>query len=164
LFRKDRETTDPKEAPELLERREDCNGGARIPLLEKVHSFDDLARGLDAGTISRRKAVKLVGGALLGSALIPFFSSPAEARRRKPCRGKADACTSMDPPNCGGNPECFCLRTTGGGKQCVNLEREECPTEDECDSAEDCGRNEVCAVVAGCCEGSPRNLCVRRCR
>jgi hypothetical protein len=29
--------------------------------------FDDLARGLDDGTISRRRALKLAGGALVGA-------------------------------------------------------------------------------------------------
>jgi hypothetical protein len=33
------------------------------------HSFDELARGLASGTVSRRGALKLVGGALLGGVL-----------------------------------------------------------------------------------------------
>lgn len=131
--------------------------------------FDDLSIELASGTISRRRAIKMAGGALLGSALIPFFSTPAEARRRRnPCRGKDAVCTNggMALP-CRGNPECFCVRTTAGRKQCVNFPGGVlvCPTTDECDSSRDCpGRNQVCAVVAGCCFGSPRNLCVRRCR
>jgi hypothetical protein len=151
----------------LLGKEENCSGEGRIPLLEKVPSFDDLSRELASGTVSRRRAIKLTGGALLGTALLPFFSLPAEARRRNPCRGKATTCeTSPGPgPNCRGNPDCFCVRTTAGGKQCVNLSNEVCPTTDECNSASDCPRdNEVCAVVAGCCGGSTRNLCVRRCR
>jgi hypothetical protein len=150
----------------LLGKEENCSEKGRVPLLEKVPSFDDLSMELASGTISRRRAIKLTGGALLSTALATFFSSPAEARRRNPCRGKRTTCENgPDPgPHCLGNPDCFCVRTTGGGKQCVDLSGEVCPATDECDSARDCGRNEVCAVVAGCCGGSPRNLCVRKCR
>ena len=33
------------------------------------HSFDQLARGLASGSVSRKQALKLVGGALLGGVL-----------------------------------------------------------------------------------------------
>jgi hypothetical protein len=33
------------------------------------HSFDELARGLASGSVSRRKALRLMGAALLGSTL-----------------------------------------------------------------------------------------------
>ena len=150
----------------MLGKEENCSGTGRVPLLERVPSFDDLSRELASGTISRRRAIKLTGGALLSTALATFSSSkPAEARRRSPCRGKRTTCENgPNPgPHCRGNVNCFCVRTTGGGKACVNLSGESCPTTDECDSARDCGRNEVCAVVAGCCQGSTRNLCVRKC-
>jgi hypothetical protein len=35
----------------------------------KVHSFDDLAMGLAEGTLSRRKALRLMGAALAGGML-----------------------------------------------------------------------------------------------
>ncbi len=53
--------------------------------------FDDLAKGLDDGTISRRRALKLVGAAALGAALIPVMPKQAEAlsrRARRRCRRK----------------------------------------------------------------------------
>ena len=37
--------------------------------------FDDLAKGLDDGTISRRRALKLAGGALL-AAVVPSVFPP----------------------------------------------------------------------------------------
>jgi hypothetical protein len=149
----------------LLGKEENCSGEGRVPLLEKVPSFDDLSRELASGTISRSRAIKLTGGALLSTALAAFSSSPAEARRRNPCRGRRTTCENgpSPGPHCRGNTNCFCVRTTGGGKACVNLSNEQCPATDECNRASDCGRNEVCAVVAGCCQGSRRNLCVRRC-
>ena len=58
---------------------------------------------------------------------------------------------------------CSCARIVRGGIRCVDITNEECPTTDECDRNEDCGGNQVCIEVGGCCEGSPRNLCVRPC-
>ncbi len=45
----------------------------------------------------------------------------------------------------------------------MDITNEECPTRDECDRAADCPGNQLCIEVGGCCEGSPRNLCVRPC-
>jgi hypothetical protein len=44
--------------------------------------FDDLANGLDEGTLSRRRALKLAGGAPLAAAVPSLFPREAEARRR----------------------------------------------------------------------------------
>ncbi len=41
--------------------------------LTEEDSFDDLARGLATGTLSRGQALKLVGAAVLGAALMPLF-------------------------------------------------------------------------------------------
>jgi hypothetical protein len=43
------------------------------------HSFDDLAMGLDTGAITRGKAMKLGGAALVASALSIFGAGRAEA-------------------------------------------------------------------------------------
>jgi hypothetical protein len=43
-------------------------------ITQEEHSFDELARGLADGTVSRERALRLVGGALLGSLLgFPFL-------------------------------------------------------------------------------------------
>jgi hypothetical protein len=44
-------------------------------------SFDELAKGLASGTVSRGKALRLVGGALLGTALasVPGWLGPTIA-------------------------------------------------------------------------------------
>ena len=57
-------------------------------LSQGEHSFDELARGLAGGAISRARAMRLVGAAIFGGAL-GFFSLPdeAEARRRRRRRG-----------------------------------------------------------------------------
>src|SRR5215210_5333000 len=43
------------------------------------HSSDGLAKELASGTISRREALKLLGGASLGLLALPVFSSTASA-------------------------------------------------------------------------------------
>ena len=45
-----------------------------------ARSFDDLAMGLDTGAISRGKAMKLGGAALVASALGLFTSQRADAQ------------------------------------------------------------------------------------
>jgi hypothetical protein len=52
--------------------------------MAEEHSFDVLARSLGADTLSRQRALKLVGAALLGGALSIFaLPDDAQARRRK---------------------------------------------------------------------------------
>jgi hypothetical protein len=61
------------------------------------HSLDELARGLANGSVSRRKALKLMGGILAGSVLasvpgIAFAQPTAEAIVRA-CRNASACCT-----------------------------------------------------------------------
>src|SRR3712207_6695550 len=52
-----------------------------VPSREAL-SFGELARGLARGTISRRRALKVVGTTILGGWLLTLFPKPAEARPR----------------------------------------------------------------------------------
>jgi hypothetical protein len=77
-----------------------------------IHAFDDLATGLDTGAISRSKAIKLGGAALVGSALGLFASSRGAdaqeaaadvsiAGRRGRCRRKGgDFCSHRGASIC----------------------------------------------------------------
>jgi hypothetical protein len=47
------------------------------------HSFEDLAKGLAAGSISRRGMLKLVSATIFGGALSTLFPGVAEARRHR---------------------------------------------------------------------------------
>ncbi len=136
--------------------------------ITEEYSFDELARGLATGTLPRGQALKLVGAALLGSAL-GFFSlqGPAEGQveAAAACSGPAidnDRCVAN---RCGGTRRrpCFCAETVGGNKTCVNLRGETCPSTDQCDRNADCPEDQVCIKVGGCCGRPQRNLCVRRC-
>ena len=61
--------------------------------------FDDLAKGLDDGTISRRRALKLAGGALLAAVVPSVFPAEAQAlSARKRCHRKgASFCLARTP-------------------------------------------------------------------
>jgi hypothetical protein len=92
------------------------------------HSFDVLARSLADGTLSRQRALKLVGAAVLGGAL-SFFALPneAEARRHKKkrhrpagptCFPTGTACSSFCTP--GTTCAACCSGLCGTLGTCVN--------------------------------------------
>src|SRR5215213_2688758 len=98
--------------------------------------FDDLAKGLDNGTISRGRALKLAGGALLGAVVPSLFPREAEARisKRRRCKRKggtwldaadpaspcrcATPCESTNAIGCHNNEDCRCLPTIEGEGFC----------------------------------------------
>src|ERR687890_700022 len=74
---------------------EDLNGevttqGECTDCTTRERSFDTIARGLASGALSRRKALWLLGGALMGSTLgfIPRAASAAK------CKPHAHKCTA----------------------------------------------------------------------
>jgi hypothetical protein len=88
-----------------------------VTLLAKRHgggvrAFDDLARGLESGTISRSKAIKLGGAALVASALGLFASQGAEAQE--------DVETAVSRRRCRERNDNFCK--VRGCKTCCNRE------------------------------------------
>jgi hypothetical protein len=139
--------------------------------------FDELASGLASGTISRRRALKLAGAAILGSTgLLALFPGVAGAQsildQTEPgttdsdpgCQGEPAINNKRCPDNgCRGRFDCLCAETVGGGKRCVELAFERCPGRDQCDSNEDCPQGEFCIKVGGCCGRRRRNLCVSPC-
>jgi hypothetical protein len=60
-------------------RKKDEGAEVRPPWEEPEASFDDLSRGLADGTISRSRAIKLAGAALVGSVLAVFSPLASEA-------------------------------------------------------------------------------------
>jgi hypothetical protein len=139
--------------------------------------FDELSQGLASGAISRRRALKLAGAAILGSTgLLALFpraagaqsivdqTDPTVAASDPACQGERAINNRRCPNNrCGGDPECACAETVNGDKRCVNIDNEVCPRRDQCDSERDCSLGEVCIKVGGCCGRPRRNLCVRLC-
>ena len=153
---------------------------ARSGAASEGQLFDDLSQGLATGTISRRRALKLAGAAIVGSTgLLALFSRVAGAQsivdqtdevtvsshKQPGCSGERSIDNNSCPFNeCGPeHSQCVCVRTVSGENRCVNLENARCPNRDQCDSNQDCGRGEVCIKVGGCCGRLRRNLCVPLC-
>jgi hypothetical protein len=133
-----------------------------LPQKRIVDGFDEVAKGLAAGTISRGRALKLTGSALLGGGLLALF--PGAARAQQGCAGRPSVNNKRCPKSrCGGNINCFCGTTVANVKTCVNFRKELCPIVDDCDRNRDCARGEVCVKVGGCCGFPQRNRCVRKC-
>ncbi len=110
-----------------------------------IHAFDDLAVGLERGAISRGKAIKLGGAALVASALGLFTSAEGaqaqtvepEISRRK-CNQKfrnADFCKNRQGNNC----NVCCNRESRHPKACCGPQGCNC-----------CRRREKCTSSGRC--------------
>jgi hypothetical protein len=145
--------------------------------------FDNLAKGLEDGSVSRRRALKLAGGALLAAVVPPLFprQAGASSKARRRCRRKGDIymsqkgichCTPLcNTPNsgqfsCNGNTNCTCRMKTSGFSFCA---AQRFAIALRCLSDEDCsGANSACVVLPGCSGGactsstqcSPNSACI----
>jgi hypothetical protein len=114
-------------------------------------SLDELAKGLATGTLSRGKALRWMGGALLGAALASF---PGVAWAHDRCsQGQTrcgDRCVNLETNerHCGScRNRCGTKQTCCGGR-CVNLNR----SERHCGSCSNrCPEGSEC--VGGVCQG-----------
>src|SRR5688500_5707766 len=121
-------------------------------------SLDELAKGLATGTLSRGKAIRWMGGALLGAALasVPGVAWADGCRRLgRECRRDSQCCSR----NCirrGGKKVCGCPEDqTRCNDRCVNLKTNEnhcgrCGK--RCEAGKQCER--------GKCEGTPPPPCL----
>jgi|SRR5215216_3924299 len=127
-------------------------------------SFDELAKGLANGTLSRGKAIRLVGGAVLGAALasVPGVAWADDDRCSEGQTRCGDRCVNLltNERHCGScSNRCRSTQTCCKGR-CVNLQKNErhcgscsnrCPEGSECVSGE-------CLVQSACpsgCGGTP---------
>ena len=132
------------------------------------HSLDELAKGLATGTLSRGKAIRWMGGALLGAALASFPGVAwADGCRRlgRECRRDFQCCSK----NCirrGDDKVCGCPEGKSRcGVRCVNLDRNEnhcgecfnrCAAEETCVNGACCPNAQVCGTgtsLTCCAEG-----------
>jgi hypothetical protein len=132
--------------------------------------FDKLSRGLASGAISRRRALKLAGAAIVGStgllSLLPGAAG-AQAVVRGGCAEDEPAINNrvcIHNP-CGGNRNCSCAETVSGNKRCVNFRFTiACSGTSSCHSNRDCSGDRICIKFGGCCPGSRRNnICISPC-
>ena len=119
-------------------------------------SLDELAKGLASGTLSRGKAIRWMGGALLGAALASFpgVAWANDCRRLgRECRRDSQCCSK----NCvrrGDDKVCGCPEGKRRcGVRCVNLDRNErhcgecfnrCAEGEECDHGVCGGGEPIC--------------------
>ena len=139
-------------------------------------SFDELTKGFASGTVSRGRALKMLGAALVGAVLASGRGAALADNECKPLLKKCNhnaqccsgtclegrcedvACPSGEEPCAGSvvccsNSECLCLRTAEGGKACFT----ECrlcgpfhPAIHACTSSSDCSTGYACAATCGC--------------
>jgi len=133
-------------------------------------SFDVLAKGLASGTISRRRALKLVGAAILGGGVLTLLPGVAQGQVEvEAAQGCPEGQRAINNKRCptnscaAGQAGCRCAETVNGNKRCVKFQKSDCPNTDQCDSNDDCAGDEVCIKVGGCCGQSRRNLCAKAC-
>jgi len=127
-------------------------------------SLDELAKGLASGTLSRGKAIRWMGGALLGAALASFpgvaWADDDCRRLGRECRRDSQCCSR----NCvrrGDDKVCGCPEDqTRCGVRCVNLQKNEnhcgecfnrCPEGQECVDGVCSGGEPIC--TPSCPEG-----------
>jgi hypothetical protein len=134
----------------------------------REHSFDELAKGLATGTLSRGKAIRWMDGALLGAALASFpgVAWANDCRRLgRECRRDSQCCSR----NCvrrGDDKVCGCPEgKTRCNDRCVNLQKNEnhcgecfnrCQTDQTCVGGVCCPDAQVCSTGTGltcCAEG-----------
>jgi hypothetical protein len=147
--------------------------GMGAPMSQETanHSFDELARGLANGTLSRGKAIRLMGSALLGAALA---SVPGVAWANDRCsQGQTrcgDRCVNLqtNERHCGScRNRCGPNQTCCKGR-CVNLQKNEnhCGScSNRCDEGQECVEgmcsggepicNPPCPAGEKCTEGVP---------
>ena len=134
--------------------------------------FDDLAKGLNDGSVSRAWALKLVGAALLAAMLPPLFPRPAVASARKKCKKKGGIFLSTGTCHCGytcnatditlfvchSNPNCDCFETVSGKGFCATTtsggQAFGCSTNAECPTGTTCVVEPSCAGSGGSCTSS----------
>ena len=129
-------------------------------------SFDELAIGLSNGTLSRGKALRLMGAALVGGALASIpgiaWAKPkpegAKCKRNKQCASGQcvdDVCGGGEP--CGGcRADCDCVVDRVSGEQACVVSCAACP----CQLVTDCND---CFTGAVCFGEGPEFSCARRC-
>jgi hypothetical protein len=100
------------------------------------HSFDELAKGIANGALSRGQLLKLVGAAVLGSVLNSALPEVALAKKKKkkkkhrhvsgvlppspPPPPDPNACSDPTCTPCGGRDVCGCVSTIEGKSTCVD--------------------------------------------
>ena len=142
---------------------EASRGELSLPQERIIYGFDEAAKGLAGGTISRGQALKLTGSALLGGGLLALFPDAADAQQQQCANKKAINNNRCPNSKCGLNNNCRCATTVRDIKTCVTFSNESCPRRNKCNRTSDCVPGKVCVKVGGCCGHKGRHLCAKKC-
>jgi hypothetical protein len=119
------------------------------------HSFDQLAKGIANGAVTRRRALKVAGASLLGSTFLELIPGVANARKRKKKKcPKPPTCGAGISPGCFqcGTPTkagevCVCLPGADGTPQCINALQ---GSFNSCITNADCSGGAICVDFTSC--------------
>lgn len=117
------------------------------------HSFDELAKGIVNSTLSRGQVFKLVGAAVLGSALSSALPGVAVAKKKKKKhKRRPRACTVSDCSRCGPSRghSCVCVPSNNGNPTCIDTKKGTFPP---CTTNTDCPTGSICIEAFVC--GAP---------
>jgi hypothetical protein len=127
------------------------------------HSVDELAKGLATGTLSRRKALKMLGAALVGGVLasipgVAWAQPPSTAGGCRPQCPEGYTCTRVPPQQDEGvePPSRRFPPTRGNPFLCCPTDNPEglcCSAEQICSNGGCCPTGE-CMANGQCCEGT----------
>lgn len=117
----------------MLEDNNDVREVRARRVAKEKNSFDELAKGLASGTLTRVQALKLLGGAVLGAMLVPLFPERASADH-----SDEDGCPGLSKP---------C------GSTCCGVAEDCCDGVICCDPGEDCCAGACCEVGKVCVGG-----------
>jgi hypothetical protein len=123
---------------------------------QRVSSFDAVAKGLASGTVSRGKALRLMGAALVGGTLAAIPGVALAKPKPGPPGGKPGGGGNGNPG--GGNPG----GGNGGGGKPVSCAHSLCVTGEALTPDCDPCVSQVCADDAFCCEQEWDALCVQK--
>jgi hypothetical protein len=122
-----------------------------------ISPLDEVAKGLAQGTISRGRALRLVGAGLISTVLGSIVGSGiAEAAPR--CPNSGPGCDAQCRDTGGGT--CICVKLTNGKTKCV------VPFcgGSRCSRNSQCPNGFVCSKTARrCCNRSGDGICVPKC-
>ena len=143
-----------------------------MPPQAREHSLDELARGLASGSISRGRALRLMGAALVGGTLASLGIGEAGAddckRNGKRCKKNSQCCSGTCTSNgtcqgctpgtsCGPGGAGICRANASGAGTTCSCGDTSCAA-----SCSECSGPQVCALSAGACLTAPF-LCVTPC-
>ena len=116
--------------------------------------FDVLAKGLANGTLSRRRALKLLGASFVSTLLLPLV--PGVAMAAPTCPSSGPGCSAFCRHT--GGFTCVCLKLANGNSKCVFPV---CGR--TCKKNSDCPSGSVCSTTAKKCCNSSKPVCVPKC-